>query len=1069
MAASPQDDKPAPPGSGIWPSGAVSFMAQNSVAANILMIAILFAGLFAYRSIPQEVFAENSLDTISISVIYPGATPAEIEESIVLKIEEAVAAVEGIKEVTSTASENVGTVSVELEDGVSMSRALDDVKAEIDQIQTFPNEAEEPNVRELTTRQSVLRVALFGDAPEASLKELAYRLEDELSALPDVSYVETSVVRNYEITINVPQRELEALDLSLAQISQVVSQDSLDLPAGSIETRRASVRIRTLGQNYSQADFENIVLSARPDGTIIRLRDIATITDGFEESDLIARFNGQPVSFVDVYRTSDERVLDVAQTVTDYLANDFAPTLPDQVDYAIWDDDSLLLKDRLGLLIDNAIIGLILVLISLTLFLDIRLAFWTAVGIGVVFIGAIAVLDITGSSINMFSLFGFILALGLVVDDAVVVGENIFSEREAGRSGQGAAIHGTRRVVMPVCFAVATTVAAFSPLLAVGGAIGDILSDIPVVVVAVLVLSVIECLYVLPSHLSHLPAPGSQTKNVVFRQFESVQLWVDARFKAFIDGPLERTLRFTTRQPLIILASLIAMLILVFAMLPAGIIKFSFFPEIEGDSVIASLELPDGVPIERTAEITARIEAAAEEVRQKIIDSNGGQDIVVAQYTTVGSSPVSNGPDGGTSTLQSNLATVEYSLVSSDNRKTSSRQFEEMWTKALGPVPEARSLSISSSLLSFGAPVAVEMSYPDSDRLKGIADELMAKLQGIAGVFSIESNLDGGLQEIELTLKPTATTLGLTQQALAQEVRAAFFGAEAVRVQRGREDVRVYVRLPEDERNSVSDIERFKIALPGGGRLPVADLADVSFSDAPATITRKGNRQVVSITADVDETQVSSLEVARLLRTEILPTLETTYPLLETKFGGEQEEQQETFGGLGLAFAGALLVIYALLAIPFRSYIQPLIVMAAIPFGMIGAFLGHLIVGIPLGVLSMFGIIALSGVIVNGSLVMIDFYNGYVKDGDDEIEAIIKAAKSRFRPIMLTAITTFLGVAPITFETSLQAQFLIPMSASLGFGVLFGTVLLQLLIPALIVIQVRLKRVMFAEKKALSA
>ena len=373
-------------------------------------------------------------------------------------------------------------------------------------------------------------------------------------------------------------------------------------------------------------------------------------------------------------------------------------------------------------------------------------------------------------------------------------------------------------------------------------------------------------------------------------------------------------------------------------------------------------------------------------------------------------------------------------------------------------MPEAKSVSISATLLNFGAPIALELSHPDEDRLQTISNELMAELERISGVFSIESDLDGGLKEIELTLKPLATTLGVTQQSLAQEVRAAFFGDEAVRVQRGREDVRVYVRLPEEERNSISDIERFKVALPGGGRVPVADLADVSFSRAPANINRKDNRRVVTITADVDETQLSSQEANNVVREDIIPALESRYPLLDSKFGGEQEEQAETFGGLGIAFGGALLVIYALLAVPFRSYTQPLIVMAAIPFGMIGAFLGHMIVGIPLGVLSIFGVIALAGVIVNGSLVMIDFYNGYVRDGEDEIEAIVKAAKTRFRPIMLTAITTFLGVAPITFETSLQAQFLIPMSASLGFGVLFGTILLQLLIPALIVIKVRVKR-----------
>lgn len=1042
-------------------TGPIAFMAKNGVAANLLLLAMLIAGYFSYTTIVQEVFPESSLDTISVSVTYPGATPEEIEESIVQKVEEAVEAIEGVKEISSTASEGRGVVNVELELGTDIARALDEVKSEIDQIQTFPDEAEEPDVRELTTRQVVLRIALFGDVDERTLKETAYRLEDAAAGLPEISYVETSAVRDYEIYADVPQSRLRALGLSLPQVAQIIGQSSLDSPAGAIETGTEEVRVRTVGQNYDQQDFENIVVVTTRDGASLTLGDIADVKDEFEDSDLITRFNDAPVAFVDIYRTSDERVLDVAAAAKALIAEDFE--LPAGISYAIWEDQSELLEDRLDLLLRNAALGLILVLGALTLFLDLRLAAWTAVGIGATFVGAIFILDWAGSSINMFSLFGFILALGLVVDDAVVVGENIYAERERGRTGIGAAIAGAQRVKIPVFFAVATTVTAFLPLLAVGGVIGKILADIPLVVIAVLSLSLIEALYVLPHHLSTLPDPEHKAGNAVTRFFARVQAWVDARFRAFVEGPLDRALRFVVAMPYLILASGVALLILFLAMIPGGLIKFAFFPEIEGDIVVASLEMPSGTTVERTADVTARIEAAADRALARFDadppgdapDNGVGPFFLEAIYTTIGMAQSNQGPGGTQQTLRPNLANVQLSLIPSAQRENiSAAAIEEAWREELGPVPEARSLSISSSLLGVGEPVNVQLSHPDDAVLDLASDRLMDQLARVAGVFDIESDRDAGQQEIELRLKPAARTLGVTLQDVASQVRAAFFGAEAVRVQRGQEDVRVYVRLPEDERDSIADIERYRVRLPGG-EVALSSIADVSFGEAPSVIRREDGRRIATITADVDSDTISGQEVATLLEQEIMPQLRADYPSLQYDFGGEQEEQQESFGDLGSAFLLALVAIYALLAVPFRSYVQPLIIMAAIPFGMIGALIGHLLLGIPLGILSMFGIIALSGVIINGSLVMIDFLNENLDNGMEPDEAMIEAAKSRFRPIMLTAITTFLGVAPITFETSLQAQFLIPMSASLGFGVLFGTALLVLLIPALAIIQMR--------------
>jgi len=1035
--------------------GVIAFMARNGVAANLLMLFMFVAGIASYNTIVQEVFPEISQDAITVSVTYPGATPEEVEESIVQKIEEAVQAIDDVKKVSGTASEGRGTVVVELETGADVDRALDDVKSEVDQIQTFPVDAEEPDVRENTTRQSVMRIALYGDVPERTLKEAAYQLEDSLAALPEINYVETTAVREYQVFIDVPQERLQALGLSLTDISRIVTQSSLDSPAGSVETDQEQVRVRTVGQNYDQQDFENIIVRTRSDGTILRLGDIATITDGFEDNDLISRFNGQPAAFVDVYRTSDERVLDVAGAAMTYLEEDSARVLPQGVSYAIWDDSSELFNDRLTLLLKNAAIGLVLVLGALTLFLDVRLAFWTALGIGATFVGAIYVIELMGSSINMFSLFGFIVALGLVVDDAVVVGENIYAERERGRSGIGAAIAGSQRVKAPVFFAVATTIVAFSPLLAVGGTIGKVLADIPLVVIAVLALSLVEALLILPYHLSHLPAAGTHTKNRFLAKFEAVQKGFDRRLQAFIDGPLDRGLKFAVNMPYLVLSGALALLILILALVPAGIIKVEFFPEIEADVISASIEMPAGTSIERTSEITARIERAGERALSRFSElEDSNDDVLESTYTTIGLISSGANPLNNNQTLQPNVANVQVSLIAAADRDFTAGEFEMAWREEMGEIPEARSISLSSSLISAGAPVNVRVSHPDREVLEEATDRLMAELGRVAGVFDIESDQDDGVRQVDLTMKPAARTLGITLQDLALQVRAAFFGSEAVRVQRGREDVRVYVRLPEEQRDSVPDIGNYRVRVPGG-QVPLSSLADISITNAPTSIQREDGFRIHTVTADLDTETVTSQEMATLLTQDILPGITADYPGLQFEFGGEQEQQQESFGDIGSAFLLALAGIYALLAIPFRSYVQPFIIMAAIPFGMIGALIGHLLLGISLGLVSFFGIIALSGVVINGALVMIDFVNENLEKGMERKDAIIDAAKSRFRPIILTAITTFLGVAPITFETNLQAQFLIPMSASLGFGILFGTLMQQLLVPALAILQMR--------------
>jgi multidrug efflux pump subunit AcrB len=1037
--------------------GPIAFMIRNGVAANLLMVFILAAGIVAMGSLVQEVFPEFSLDRIQVSVPYPGASPDEVEESIVRKIEEQVEGVDGVKKITSTASEGMGMVVVELKLGADLSQALDDIKAEVDRIQTFPVGAERPEVRELTNRQSVIRLALYGDVSERTIKELAYRTEEELSALSDVSYVETSGIRDYEISIEVPIDRLRALGLTLEDIANAVRSGSLELSAGSIDTEDEQVRVRTLGQNYNQQEFEEIIVLARPNGTVIRLGDIATVHDGFEDADLVTRYKGQRAAFVEVYRTSDERVLDVAGAVEEHLEAVVIPNLPVGIELEIWNNDAEIFKDRMMLLQKNALIGLALVIIALTLFLEVRLALWVGVGIGISFIGTFAVMQVLGVSLNMLSLFAFILAVGIVVDDAIVVGENIYAERERGADGLTAAVRGTHRIRGPVIFAVLTTVAAFSPLFFVPGTMGKMMAAIPAIVISVLLISLLESLCILPHHLAHLSESHAAPTNAVTRFLSNTHKKVDAGLKRFTNGPLDTGLKFATGQPSTVIASGVALIILAIAMVPAGIVKVAFFPAIEGDLVIANLEMPEGTPGARTAEITEELEAAGYRALERLEEGrpDDAPPLFQAVNVTVGTGAAATSPlgQGGGEQLRGNIAAVEFKLLEAEQRDVSASTFQQAWRDEVGLMPEARALTFTANLVSFGLPVHAELSHPDPELLIEIGNAVADRLSEFQGVFDIQTDQDAGLREIQLELTAEARTLGLTLDQLARQVRSAFFGVEALRVQRGREDLRVYVRLPEDERNAIADVEGYLIRTPTGAEVPLGRAASVSYGNSPTTIRRTDGQRVLTVTADVDPEVVSGQQVSSQLENEILPALAGQYLGLTYTFGGEQQEQQESFGALFQGFLLALVVVYALLAIPFGSYTQPLIVMAAIPFGIIGAILGHLLLGLSVGIMSMFGIIGLSGVVVNDSLVMIDFINELERNGTPARKAIMEGAKARFRPIMLTSLTTFLGVAPLVFERSLQAQFLIPMAAALGFGIIVATAVLMLIVPALAMVQ----------------
>ena len=1040
--------------------GPIAYMAGNGVAANLLAVAIVAAGLVSLNGITLEAWPTLPFNRIEVSVAYPGATPDEVEESIVVKIEEQVSSLDDVKGVKSLASPGIASVRVELRDGTDIDRALDDIKAAVGRIQSFPASSERPAFREMTNRQSIMRLIVYGDVSERALKELAHRIEDELAALPDVSDVKTSGVRDYEVSIEVPLHRLRALELTLQDISDAIRRGSLDLSAGSIDTQEAQVRVRTLGRHYDQQDFEDIIVLARADGTVVRLGDIAHVRDDFQKVDLLVRHQGQPAAFVEVYRAQGEQVATVASAVRAYLDNELIPSLPDGVGITVWNDDSELFGERVDLLVKNGSLGLLLVFLALALFLEIRLALWVAFGLAVAAIGTLAVVLALDLPINSNGLFAFVLAIGIVVDDAIVVSEHIHHERKLGASGIAAAIRGTRRIQAPLIFAVLTSVAAFSPLLFLPGGIGEILAPVPIILISMLLISLVESMLVLPNHLTSLPGPEWRPTNFVYRFFWWAQSGVDRSLKKFISGPLDRWLRFATEQPVVVIAGAIGMLVLTVSLLPAGIVGTTFADKVEGDFVTVSLEMPDGTPAQRTYEVALQLEAAGHRVIERFTRDRpedappllSGVTVIVGQRARVEGGGLVPQPSVNP---ESNIATVEFKLLGAQHREVATGTVLEAWRDEVGFLPYARGVTFASEIIALGNPVEIVLSHPDPGTLVAAADSVLDVLQGFQGVFDIRSDHAPGVKEIQLELRPEARTLGLTLESMARQARAAFFGEEALRVQRGRDEVRVYVRLPDDERNAITDVEEYLIRTPGRAEVPLSQVASLSLGTSPLAIRRKDGQRVVTVTADVDSTEISGPEVTDILAQGVLAELTAADPDLTYTLGGEAQQQFESFDSLTRSFILAMLVIFALLAIPLRSYTKPLIIMAVIPFGLVGAILGHLIMGIEFSFTSAMGFVGLSGVVVNDSLVMIDFIDERLRGGDLAKVAIIEGAKGRFRAIMLTSLTTFLGFTPLILERAIHAKFLVPFAASLGFGILVTTAVLMMVVPALTSIHLR--------------
>ncbi len=1034
--------------------GPIAYMAGNGVAANLLMLAILAAGLVSLTGLDRISWPIIDFYTIEVSMTYPGASPEEIEESIVIKIEDQVSGLEDVNTVRSVAAPGIASVRVEMNSGADMAQALDDVESTVARIQTFPAGAERPVIREMTSSQSIIRMILHGDMSERSLKELAHLIEDEFTSLPEVSRAEVSGTREYEISIEVPGQRLRALGLTLDDIANTIRANSLDLSAGSIETSQAQVRVRTLGQRYVQQDFEDIAILARDDGTVLRVGDIATVRDAFQDIDIIVRHGNQPAVFIEVHRAEDERVMDVANAVYRHLADAVEPSLPEGAGIFIWNDESGAYSERANLLLKNGSLGLLLVFIALALFLQIRLAVWVTVGLATCFIGALAVMLLFDVAIHAVSLFVFVLALGIIVDDAIVTADSIYKERRQGLPGVAAAIRGTRRIRTPLTFAVLTSIAAFIPLLFIPGGIGDIWRALPIIVIGMLAISLVESLFILPAHLAHLPGPDWRPTTLIDRFFASTQGAVDRGLQAFIEGPLDRALKFTVAQPIVIIAGAIGALIVSVSLLPAGLIAVVFADVVEADFVTASLEMPDGTPAPRTWEVARELEAAGLQVigRLSAEQPEGSPDLLEGAVLVVGQRPrVEGGGIASSPSLnpEANLASVEFKLISAQDRDITTTEVAQAWRDEVGILPYVRGVVFSGELVDLGNPIEAVLSHPDPELLTRHAEAVAAELRNINGVFDIRSDHAPGVRELQLELRPEARTFGLSLQDLALQARAAFFGAEALRVQRGGDEVRVYVRLPEVERDAITDIEAYIVRTPAGAEVPLSQAAQVKSGNSPPAVTRRDEQRVVTVAGDVDTDVISATEANGILTGTILAQRIEQDPDLSYVLGGEQAVQADSLGSLFRGFALAMMLIFALLAIPLRSYTKPFVIMSIVPFGLIGVMFGHLILQIPVSATTIMGVLGLSGVIVNDSLVMVDLIEQKLRDGLSTSEAVIEGAKGRFRPILLTSVTTFLGFTPLILDRSIQAQFMQPFAASLGVGILITTFVLMLVVPAI--------------------
>ncbi|MGD9105944.1 MAG: efflux RND transporter permease subunit [Desulfobacterales bacterium] len=1008
--------------------GAIGWMAGHSVTANLIMLVLLMGGIFLGFRIKKEIFPYFELDQVRISVPYPGASPQEVERGIILAIEEAVQGLEGVNEVRSSAREGFGTVTVEMIEGENLQRLAQDIQNEVDRITSFPEEAEELQVVIVSRKRYVVSLALYGDQSEGVLREYAEYLRDRLLQNPDITQVELTGVRNYEISVEIPQNTLRTYNLTLEEVAQRIGRTSVELPGGAVKSPGGDILVRVKERKDFGHEFGKIPIITANDGTQVLLEDIADIKDGFEETDNAATYNGKPTVMIEVFRVGDQTPVSVSNAVKNVLA-EVNEQLPAGLAVVLRNDRSEIYRQRMELMVKNGFIGLGLVFVLLALFLEIRLAFWVALGIPISFLGSLLLLPTMDVSINMVSMFAFIVTLGIVVDDAIVVGENVYHHYQRGVPWLEAAVSGTREIAMPVTFSVLTNMVAFLPMFFVPGIMGKVFKQIPVVVISVFAISLIECFFILPAHVGHQKPPEKRFFSWIYvrqqRFSKGFVRLVSRRYGPFLDLVL--------RWRYVTLSAGIAVLLITIGYVKSGRMGFELFPKIESDYAKVTATLPYGTAFQKTEKVQQILVRAAQEV----VAENGGKALM----------------EGIFANINDNTAEVRIYLTPPDKRPISTAQLTEHWRERVGGISGLESILFESDAggPGRGAAITVELSHKTIDLLEKAASEVAEALRFYPNVTDINDGFAPGKQQVDFQIKPEARSLGLRSKEVARQIRHAYYGAEALRQQRGRNEIKVMVRFPRKERVSEYNLEEMILQTPTGSEIPLRYAVTINRGRAYTDINRRNGRRIVSVEADVRPRSQAG-QVLASLKSETLPALQKKYTGLTFSFEGRQADRRESMQSLMRGLLMALLVIFAMLAVPLNSYLQPVIIMSAVPFGIVGAVIGHLIMGYSLSVLSMFGVVALCGVVVNDSLVLIDFANRKERTGMSRRDAVHEAGIHRFRPVILTTLTTFGGLSPMIFETSRQARFLIPMAVSLGYGILFATMITLILVPSLYLI-----------------
>lgn len=1016
-------------------TGIIAWFAQNPVAANLLMIIIFVVGGASAFNIQRTAFPKIETNRIVITMAYPGAAPEEVELGLVLKIEESLKDIESIKKVTSVAQESVASLTVEIYEDFDVLAVMDEVKSAVDSISSFPGESEKAVIKHLRRRNHALMVQLYGNIEEADLKAITEEVKTELMQDPDIAYAEIAGGRAYEIAIEVPEFTLRKYNLTLERVAQAIRLSSVDLPGGAVKTENGEIMLRTIGQAYRQSDFENVVLISNADGTRLTLGDIATINDGFVEGDGFATFDRKFSMSITVYGVGDQDLITVAKAGKKYV-EEKRKTLPPGIYIDHWADVTYYLEGRLDMMLSNLALGGLLVFIVLALFLEIKLAFWVMAGLPVCFLGAFMLMPIEyiDISLNMISLFGFILILGIVVDDAIIIGESVHSLTEEKGHSVDNVIEGALRVATPATFGVLTTIVAFMPTLFVDGVFGSLPEALGWVVILCLIFSLIESKWILPAHLAHI----KPEKTGLIATFNKLPVSNNRRLARFVNNSYLPFLKICIRNRYTTFAIFLSMLILVAGLLAGGVIRYVLIPSNPGDFLRTELEMVEGTPDWQTKAAQTTIIDALYQLDADY-KSDTGSKIGLVQHV------FSYGFDG-------RFSNSMMELTKSEDRTLTSKEIGERWRQLVGTIPGAKILSISSEGNMGGPAIGFKLVGQDMNQLKAISAELEAELATYIGIYDIRNSASTAKEEITLAIKPSAEALGLTLIDLGSQVRNAFYGAEAQRIQRGNNEIRVMVRYPESERNSIANLENMYIRTPQGDEVPFTSVAEIQIAQGYGKSSRIDGERAITVTAGLNKNIIEPSSVVDDILKNFMPEVLARYPGVSIKLDGESEESQKMFVSLMTGFAAALFGIYALLAIPLKSYMQPLIIMGVIPFGIIGAMIGHMIIGIPFDMMSFFGIIALSGVVVNDSLIMVDFVNKSCAAGVNKIEAVINSGAKRFRAILITSLTTFFGLLPMLMEDSVQAQQVVPMAVSLGFGIVFATVITLLLVPCLYIV-----------------